>query len=133
MSRRNRKKRKAAGFIVPLPFAIGMVLASTLSLGYLWLGNRCETIGKELKGLEARKEDLHRKCLYEESRWANMTAPQEIEKALRRHNLSVTWPSSDQIVRLSFSDVVEALANGSRKSASIGPQYVQVRRVPMND
>ena len=90
-----------------------------------------------LTGLAARafdweliKKDVHRRCLYEECRWANMKAPREIERALRIHNLSVTWPSKDQVVRLSTSDVVEALAHGARAHLA---QYAQVRRSPLDE
>jgi hypothetical protein len=122
MATRNRKKKKHTGHIVPAPFAILMVLASSLSLGYLWLGSRCEGLGQEIKALEATHAALARKCLYEESRWANMKAPGQIEKALRRHRLPLTWPSRDQLILVRSSQMAAALA-----------EQAAVATVAMND
>jgi len=126
----NRKKCATAGHFVPLPLIALVVLAPTLSIGYLWLGARCEAIGKELKVIDADLNELHRKCLYEESRWMKTKSPAEIDKALRRHHLEMSWPSERQIVRVNSADVNEALAQGYRESHA---RYAQVHRVGMND
>ena len=130
MSIKNRKKALNTRPVVPAPFAIVMVIASSISLGYLWLGSRCETLGVEIKALEATSADLHRKCLYEESRWANTIAPREIEQALQRHDVTLSWPVEAQIVRLDMSDEPSSHANASQMELV---QYSQVRRSPMHE
>jgi hypothetical protein len=129
MVTKNRKKQSSKP-MVPAQFAVVVVIAASVSLGYLWLGSRCETLGKEIKTLESTNDDLHRKCLYEESRWANMMAPREMEKALRHHNISGAWPREAQIVRLSMSDDLDALANGTQTEFA---QYAQIRRSPAHE
>lgn len=104
--RTNRKKKRAAGFMIPLPFAVVM-LASVFSLGYLGLEIRCETLGEQLKELEARRKEAHDKRLYEEARWANMKSPGQIEKVLRRHRLTMIWPRQDQIVFVGESEPLD--------------------------
>ena len=103
--RRNRKKR-SEGFLLPAPFAVALVAVSVLSLCFLWLRVRCETLGQDLKNLEVRKATLQRNYLNEEFRWSNCKSPLNIEKALRTHGLIMAWPDKDQVVRL--AEVTEA-------------------------
>ena len=130
MGYNNRKKGKQSGHAVPVPFVLVIVMGAALSLVYLWLGSRCDLLGKELKELEAINRDVTRKCMYEESRWAYMISPVEIAKALNRHNLPIAWPSRAQIVHVSSSDVVDAFADVLHASRS---QYAGIHRVAMND
>lgn len=89
------------GFIFPVPFAGVVVLLSTLGLGYVWLGCRCEALGRELKALEIEKAALDKKHMNERLRWTCTKSPQNIEKSLAKHNIVMTWPRRDQVVRLS--------------------------------
>lgn len=94
------------GFVFPVPFAGLAVLIASFALGYVWLGCRCEAMGKELKRLEVRKEELSKKCLTEEYNWTRTKSPQNLERALERCNIIMSWPRPDQVVRLSESDLV---------------------------
>jgi len=122
---KNRKKSKKEGYIVPLPFTAMMVGAAILSLAYLRIDGKCDELGANLKTLETQTRELRRKCLYEESCWARMKSPRGLDEALRRWNLQMDWPRSDQIVRLSRADVKDALEEGLRENR---PQYAQMRR-----
>ena len=102
MSRKNRKKR-VHGFVLPAPFAGVVVLGSLLALLYVWLGSRCDSLGRDIKALEAEKTDLKKELLNEESRWTQMKSPVSMEAALAKHHLVMTWPRRDQIVHLSAS------------------------------
>jgi hypothetical protein len=104
MMRRNRKKMTMDGFIFPVPFAGLVVVISALALGYVWLGCRCEALGKELKRLETEKAELSKRWLNEEYNWTRMKSPQSIERALARHGIAMTWPRPEQIVRLTEAD-----------------------------
>lgn len=136
MRRRNRKKRMD-GFASPVPVAGFLVLISSFALIYVWLGCRCDSLGKEIRKLEQERVVLHKKFLNEEYRWAQMKSPRSIEKALARFNIAMTWPANSQIIRLQDPekkrhgpvrpghDIAKATAADSRKSASeewqIGP------------
>jgi hypothetical protein len=112
MMLQNRQRNKRHIGIVSIEGIVVGAFAVTLLLGCLWVRERCKELGGESLRLEVELRECHRKCLYEESRWASMSSPGEIEKALRRHRLAMTWPSEKQTVRLDSSDVVEALRNG---------------------
>lgn len=113
---RTNKKRKKAGFVIPLPFAVVMV-ASSLSLGYLGLGVRCEDLGEELKRLEGESRRARERRVCEESRWANMKAPRQIERMLARHRLVMIWPRQDQIVFVAARESVRAGVISDRETA----------------
>jgi hypothetical protein len=103
MGRRNKKR--VTGVAFPAPFAVGVLLVSCLAMVYVWLGGRGESLGKELKGLELEKRELNKKLLAEEFRWARVKSPSNVEQALARHGISMSWPRKDQIMRLSDSDM----------------------------
>jgi hypothetical protein len=139
MARLNRKKGKSAGYIVPVPFAIVVVVSSVLSLGYLWLGVQCDGLGSEIKELESKRYEAERKRRYEESRWAATKSPGEIRKALDKWGLNLAWPTSDQIVKIHVSEIdaaigvegeTDAISLRGEQSAS---QVHAVERVAMND
>ena len=107
MARKNRKKRKLEGFMLPMPFAGLVALLSAFALGYVWLGSRCEALGRDLKILENERQILHKQYLQEEYKWIQMRSPRELERALEKHNIIMTWPKSDQVVRLSDQNLFE--------------------------
>ncbi len=88
------------------------------------------TVYRDLKALEIKKSDVHRRRLYEESRWARMRSLGAIEKALRAHNLVMTWPGPEQIVYVRSSDITEAMAKAGRPAE---PDRAPMQRVAMND
>ncbi len=104
MRRRNRKKTVNAT-VLPVPLAGFVVLAASLALAYVWMVCRCQTLGNELKHLEGRRDGLLKEYQQELSKWTRLKAPQNLERALLRNGIGMTWPSSRQVVRLRASDV----------------------------
>lgn len=138
MIARANRKWQTGGHAVPVKMAILILVASAMALGYIWLEIQCEALGKELKVLEAQRDALNRKCLQEESRWANMKAPGSIERALALHHLRMGWPSREQIVVLSFSGIDEVLAAAARENPVYAVRTDASRgraphRIAMND
>ena len=128
MARRNRKRR-SEGFIFPVPFAAALIAMAVLSLCFLWLRVRCETVGQELKALEVKKATLQRNYINEASKWSNCKSPLNIEKALKEHGLVMAWPDKNQIVRLSEIPAAhEFLATDSTPAAA-----QTADRIVMND
>jgi hypothetical protein len=130
ISRRNRKKRRMNGFMVPAPFAIVVVLVATISLGYVWLGCRCDSVGKELKALETQKAELEKRILNEEYKWTRMKSPGSIEEALTRFGIVMTWPGREQVVRLSDKAIPGNQPAGSGQYAL---KYASVHRAVLNE
>jgi hypothetical protein len=98
--KRKRNRKKVNGFVFPAPFAGVVVLVSTFALGYVWLDCRSEALGEQLKAMELRRTVLEKMQCNEEYRWSMMKAPQNMERALAKHGIEMTWPREDQIVRL---------------------------------
>lgn len=100
MTQRNRKKRKSNrrhGYGFPGMIA-GAFLIVAVGLTYVWLGCRCEQLGKEIKQLEVRRQELINAYRQEESRWAQMRSSHGLEAALKRWNIEMQWPRRDQVV-----------------------------------
>ncbi len=119
MAGRNKKKSQAG--VVPAKFAVTLVVLSIISLCYLWLRGRCETLGRDLKDLEVRKAALQRAYLNAEYRWSNFKSPSNIDRALKAQGLVMGWPGKDQVVRLSEQNAVRreyALSLGRGRSAA---------------
>jgi hypothetical protein len=130
ISRRNRKKRKLNGFMVPVHFAVVVVLVSAIALGYLWLGCRCDSLGKDIKLLEARKAELEKKYQNEEYKWMRMKSPCSIEEALTKFGIAMTWPGKEQVVRLSDR---ECLGSDSPDRAQYVLKYASIGRNVLNE
>jgi hypothetical protein len=126
----NRKKDRSIGGIISIPFAVIIFLAPTLCLGYLSLENRCEALGKELKALESVIDNRHRQCQYEESQWMRVKSPAEIDRALHRYGIQMSWPSEKQIVRMNAADLSAAFASDVREGHG---QFAQVRKIRTHD
>ena len=128
MARSNKKK--SGGHLIPLPFSMMLIVIAVLALCYLWMRQRCDAIGNELKALETRKAAAERLHLSQESELANLKSPQNVDRALRQHGLLMTWPSSDQIVRVPEADGPWAEAYTLTVDTN---RSTALRRVVMND
>lgn len=127
---KKKTKRVSISGIVPILPVFFVILLSGAFLLYLSPGKQCEALGRELKVLDGEIVDLKRKCENEEDRWMLLKSPGELEKALRRWHLQMTWPDDQKIVRLSQADVVVALEPLSRTRR---PQYAQIGRITAHD
>ena len=126
MQRKNKRK-PSGGYLIPMPFAVMLVVISGLALFYLWLCERCDAVGQDLKALEGRRISLQKSYLNEEYRWANLRSPANVDMLLKKHGLTMTWPSRDQIVRLTGThDLL------SQEVAEMA-RYRGLERVVMND
>lgn len=112
----NRKRRKKMhGLLLQGPYTGLIVLFAFMALAYVWIQCRCEALGRDIKQLEKDKERLTKQYLYEEFRWSRMRSPREVERAIEAHNLAMTWPRVDQIVRMGDGKLSDSLAGNSRR------------------
>ena len=100
MARRSKNRKKVNGFVFPVPVAGSIMLLATLGLGYVWIGCRCDAIGKDIKLLEAKKVKLEKKCMNEQCRWARMKSPANVSRKLAGYKIQMGWPRRGQVVRL---------------------------------
>ena len=96
----NRKKKQNKGFVFPVPLAAILALVAVTCLSYLWLCGRTEALGSEIKRLENKKAAMQRQVANEEYKWSIAITPQNIQKALERWNLDMSWPTENQVVHV---------------------------------
>jgi len=120
--------------MLPARFAGLVVLAVTLALAYVWLECRCETVGRELKKLESQITELDKLLRNEEYRWTTMKAPANIEQALARHGIVMTWPRRDQVVRIvRGTDGVAREVSPAMVTTVRRPERVAMNEVALHD
>jgi hypothetical protein len=126
--KKNRKK-DSEGFIFPAPFAAILGAVALVSLGYLWFCGRCEALGAQIKMLENRKVEAHKRVLNEQCKWSNMKSPGNILALLQSHNLSMTYPEESRVVRLRYRSTESA----SLRDSAERRDYVQRAGTAVND
>lgn len=129
MARRNRKKVQA-GFVFPAPLAVMVVALAGLAIVLVCLKARTEGLGQEIKALEVRRDQLRLEVVKEQCEWARMLAPASIEQSLKLHGLVMTWPGSDQIVRVRADGTIDNRGAPGMRAPS---RYARVDRIVMND
>ena len=93
--RKNVKARLLPGWLVVL-----LVCAAGLGFAYLWLGARCDALGRTIKNLEKERVAVRRQVVHEEFKWSNLTTLENINRLLKKHNLEMDWPRQNDVVRL---------------------------------
>lgn len=122
-TKKNRKR--VDGFVFPVPFAGALIIVATLALAYVWMGCRCETLGRELKALESERATLEKQYQSEQNRWAQMKSPRNLERVLAKHEVKLVWPGPEQVVKFKGSSELE-----SRRMVT---QIGRFERVVMNE
>jgi hypothetical protein len=126
--KKNRKK-DSEGFIFPAPFAAILGAVALVSLGYLWFCGRCEALGAQIKMLENRKVEAHKRVINEEYKWSNMKSPGNILALLQHYNLVMNYPDESRVVRLRYRSTESALARASTERRD----YVLRAGIAVND
>ncbi len=109
MARKNKnKKRVKRTLAVPYPGSLLSVLlvAALISLTYLWMADRCDTLGNEIGALEGRHLSLQNQLSTEKSLWAQRTSLEGIRLGLQRWGVEMSLPSMDRIVMVRRQDVL---------------------------
>jgi hypothetical protein len=101
MAKKNRKKGPVK-FPVPIPIVALVAVLAGLSLVYVCLQSRTETLGREIKRLEASRDRLRDQLVRKQCEWARLQSPSSLDQALKTHGLVMTWPARDQIVRIRY-------------------------------
>jgi len=102
------------------------VVVSSLALAYVWLGCRCESLGRELKVLEQRQSELKKHYDTEAFKWARKKSPRNIERTLERRRITMVWPHRTRVVRLLEDDLNGGL---SGDAAADVHKYARLDRV----
>jgi hypothetical protein len=100
MAKRNRKRQQKDGFMIFRPWGSTIVAGTVLALAYVWLGCRCESVGKDIQKLEQERTELNKKYRNEMFRWSQMKSPGSVERALDARKMEMSWPRNGQVVHL---------------------------------
>ena len=102
MKKKQRRKSRKAEVRIPFPMLLANILVcvAVFGLSYVWLCARCDVLGREINRLETVRRNTRVRMINEQDRWSNLLAPANFERALRRHNLTMTLPDDRQIVRV---------------------------------
>ena len=102
MRRRRKQNRKTIqdGPVFPVSLALILVLVTGLAFGFLWLRDRCETMGCRIQVLEDRRDEVQRQVLCEEFKWSSLKSPQNLERLMNQFDLEMVWPGERYTVRL---------------------------------
>lgn len=112
MAGKRNKKKQAAKVVFPAPLAALLVVVTVLGLSFLWLCGRCENLGRAIKALEHEITDVKVRVQSEEYKWSNLTSPERFEKILQQHELEMSWPGDERVVRLRTSSLHELASEG---------------------
>jgi len=130
MSRHKKNRKKdSEGFIFPAPFAAILGAVALISLGYLWFCGRCEALGTQIKMLENRKVEAHKRVINEQYKWSNMKSPGNILALLQHYNLLMNYPDESRVVRLRYRSTESAVPRDLAERR----EYVQRAGSAVND
>jgi hypothetical protein len=102
-AKRKRKKAvKKKQVQVPFPVLLAniLVLVTVFGLSYMWLCSRCDALGKAIKQKEAELSAAQKRLVQEQDRWSSITSPANLHRAIRKHNLQMSMPRENQVVRI---------------------------------
>jgi hypothetical protein len=98
---RNRKYRKQVRTrLLPGWLVVLVVGIASFGFSYLWLGARCDALGRRIKALEKERVEVRRQVVHEEFKWSNLTTFENITRLLKKHQLEMEWPKQTDVVRL---------------------------------
>ncbi len=124
--RKNRKKMVYA-YSKPAPFVGIVVVVVVTALVYSYLVYSCQVLGDDIKRMERQQIDLKNRYVNEEYRWTEAKSPANIDAALKRHNIVMTWPTASQVVHLNsptvdkhnIASLDSTLLRGSRLAGTV--------------
>lgn len=129
MAKKNKRKGQPA-FPVPIPLVVAVLAAASFALVYVCLQSRTETLGHDIKKLEASRDRLREQLVRAQCDWARLQSPSSLEQALKQHGLVMTWPARDQIVRVQLDGSLDNPRGATGRPAL---PVARVDRIVMND
>ena len=97
MRRRQKPALKPKYVICSIAVCAAVCLAG---VGYVWAKSQVYGLGREIKALEMRLDELKRTNALMRQAYATMCNPRELDAAVQRLKLGLAAPRPDQIVRI---------------------------------
>lgn len=117
-TKRKTTKKKKNQVQVPFPVLLAnvLVLVAVLGLSYMWLCSRCDALGKDIKNKEAELASAQKRLVSEQDRWSSITSPANLERAIRKHKLTMIMPRENQVMRVGHWNGNAKTAMNSKRS-----------------
>lgn len=97
--RRNRKRQVHAKVLPPSVAGIAVLIVSMV-LCYWFMDAKCAQLGQEIRKHEQKVASLEDERVREEARWSEKKTPEKLEQAMLQHGIAMSYPTSDQVVRM---------------------------------
>jgi len=98
--RKQNRKKNSGGFFFPAPLAVILFLVTSGVIALIWMHTRCDVAGRRIQELERQKVELRQRMLNEEFKWTNLKTLPNVQQALRKHGLDMSWPAPHRVVTL---------------------------------
>lgn len=102
---KTNRRLQARAFVFPPRIAATVTLVGVVLLGYIWLHNTTEAVGRKIKEVEKERQLLNEDIQTQTSRWNELTSTYGLENALRRSNLAMVHAHGQQAVTVRNRDV----------------------------
>ncbi len=83
------------------------------------LAHHCKALNREIGKLESEQRVLLENLARERVRWTQLKTPRDLEGALRRHGISMGYPSPQQVVRMTPSGSPERYWESTERPAYV--------------
>lgn len=97
MSRRKSAPLKPQTVVISICLCAAVCLAG---MGYVWAKTQVWGLGRDIKRLENRRDELRRVNDSLQRTYAAMCTPRELDARAKRLNLGLITPQPDQLVRM---------------------------------
>jgi len=99
MSKKNKKMNVRIG-ATPKWFVGAGLMGIALALVYLWVDLKCKQVSQEIERCEREYAAVGKNYILEKARWESKLIPENLDRALLEHGLSMKFPTASQIVRV---------------------------------
>lgn len=99
-SRRNVRRDEPAPFRRFKYAFLLLILVGVAALTHTVLTGRIKEVGDRIKKLEVKIDTAEKELQAAVVRWQGTHGHQNIEQALRRHQLRMAWPEEDQVIEI---------------------------------
>jgi hypothetical protein len=102
---KSNRKLQAKPFVFPPRIAATATLIAVVLLGYVWLNNTTEAVGRKIKDVEKERLALVADIQTHTARWNELTSPPGLKKAMKDFGLSMDHAHGEQSVTVRNREV----------------------------
>lgn len=97
---RVKSRQPGVNGVIPGSLLGALLLVAGIALTYLYVSGHCVALGDKITSLEKQHAAIKRDIVNEEYKWSRAMSPENMERLLKKHDLTMIWPPEDSVVRL---------------------------------